>query len=464
MRPLILALLAQAFVTPAGADALDAEALAEVVAPVFAAGMKEEQIPGAAFVLVKDGRIVLAKGFGLADVASRRPVRTDETIFPYASISKVFTATAVMQLVERGRIDLNAPVDKYLKSLRVPATYPQAITVANLLSHTSGLDELPGRRVRKAEDVMPMSRFLAGKLVRVHPPGVMTSYSSYGMALAGQLVEDVSGQPFEAYLRQNIWDTLGMSRTTITPGALGAALATPYEAEDGKLTAVPYEIYQTPPASAIVGTPENMAHFMIAHLQKGRYGDARIFSEKTAELMHRQHATMHPMLPGWALGFQADDANGRRIIEHGGDIGGFSALMTLLPDEGVGIFTVHHLESRDLRFEVRQAVLDRFFPAAKPPQSPAPMPGAKPSLARFAGKYRANIFCHSCPGGDPNVQDFDVVANADGTLTLWGAQWIQQGPLYFVRADGRRKIGFAEDSAGRITAITGGSWRVVERL
>jgi CubicO group peptidase (beta-lactamase class C family) len=466
MRLLLLAALATpALAAQADAPGIDAKALAEVVDPVFASGMKEEQIPGAAFVFVKDGKVVLAKGFGFADVTAKRAVRPDETIFPYASISKVFTATAVMQLVDRGRIELNAPVDKYLKSVRVPATYPQPITVADLLAHTSGLDELPGRRVRTAAEVMPLNRFLADKLVRVHPPGAVTHYSSYGLALAGLMVEEVSGVPFEEYLRREIWVPLGMNRTSITvPPAWSASVATAYELEDSQLVPVPHEIYQTPPTSSIVGTTEDMARFMIAHLEKGGRGRARILSPRTTELMHRQHATMHPQIPGWALGFQADDTNGRRIVEHGGDIGGFSALMTLLPDERAGMFVVHHLEGRDLRFAVRQAVLDRFFPAEHPVQAPSAMSGAKQPLTRFAGKYRASTFCHSCPAGGPNVQDFEIVANEDGTLTLWGSHWVQVGPLYFVRADGRRRLGFAEDSSGRIVGASGGSWRVIDKI
>lgn len=444
---------------------IDPTELAALVDPVFAAGMKEERIPGAAFVLVQNGRVVLSKGFGLADVASGRPVRPDSTIFPFASISKVFTATAVMQLAEQGRIDLDTDVNRYLKSVRVPPTYPRPVTIAHLLTHTSGLDELPGRRVRDAAELVPLGRFLAGRLIRVHAPGEVTSYSSYGMALAGLLVEDVSGQPFEEYLRLHIWKPLGMSRTFITvPGTLGADLATAYEMEGDELVPVPYELYQTPPTSSIVGTAEDMARFMIAHLEHGRYGGARILSDGTATEMHRQHATMHPLVPGWALGFQVDDSNGRRIIEHGGDIGGFSALMTLLPDEDVGIFVAHHLESRNLRFDVRQAILDRYFPDRRPRKAPAPQPKTAGRLTRFAGTYRANIFCHSCSDGGPNVQDFEVKANDDGTISLWDTRWVEVSPLYFVGLDGRRRIGFSEDGSGRIVAVTAGAWRVLERV
>ncbi len=436
-----------------------------LVDSVFAVGMTREHIPGAAFVLVQNGRVVLAKGFGRADLASGRPVLPDRTIFPIASISKVFTATAVMQLVDRGRIDLDADVNRYLTSVRVPPTYPQPITVSNLLTHTAGLDELPGRRVRTAAELVPLGRFLKDRLIRIHPPGEITSYSTYGMALAGLLVEDVSGQPFAQYLELHIWDPLGMNHTFITvPAALQSDLATAYELEGDELVPVPYELYQTPPTSSIVSTVEDMGRFMIAHLQNGRYGDARILSDSAATNMHRQLVTIHPLVPGWTLGFQADDANGRRIIEHGGDIGGFSALMTLLPDEGVGIFVVHHLEGRNLRFDVRRAILDRYFPDRRPLAVPTGRPGGAGQLGRFAGTYRASIFCHTCPGGGPNLQDFEVKANADGTITVWDARWMEVSPLYFVRADGRARIGFAEDTTGRIVALTAGSWRVLERV
>jgi CubicO group peptidase (beta-lactamase class C family) len=302
-------------------------------------------------------------------------------------------------------------------------------------------------------------------LIRVHAAGEVTSYSSYGMALAGLLVEEASGLAFEDYLARNIWKPLGMGRTFITvPDSFRADLATAYELEAEELVPVPYEIYQTPPSSSIVGTAEDMANFMIAQLEKGRYGDSRILSEGAATNMHEQHTTMHPLVPGWALGFQVDDSNGRRIIEHGGDIGGFSALMTLLPEEGVGFFVVHHLEGRNLRFAIRRAILDEYFPDQRQQAVPTPQPGTAERLARYAGTYRANNFCHSCPDGGPNVQDFEVRANDDGTITLWDSRWVEVSPLYFIGLDGRGRIGFAEDPSGRMVAVTSGAWRVIERI
>jgi CubicO group peptidase (beta-lactamase class C family) len=461
--------LAACDAAPAGStprpSQIDSAGLERLVDSAMTQGMARESIPGAAFILVQGGRVVLAKGYGKADVAAGRAWNPETTVFPIASITKVFTATAVMQLVDRAVIDLNADVNRYLTSLQVPPTYPEPVTAAHLLSHTAGFDELPGRRVRSANELVPLSRFLSQRLIRIRPPGAMTSYSSYGMALAGLLVEDVSGIPYEHYLRRYIWEPLAMTRTSVAwPIASGTSLAVAYERDGDRLLPVPYEIYQTPPTSSILSTVVDIGHFLIAHLQNGRYQSHRILSDSVAGQMHRQYATVHPRLPGWTLGFQVNDLNGRYLIEHGGDIGGFSSLVTMMPREGVGFFVVHHLEGRNLRFDLRQRILDRYFPRLRPPDIPVADSSAAPRLRRFAGTYRASIYCHSCKAGGPNIQDFEITANRDGTISIWGERWVEVSPLYFVSINGQKHLGFAEDRTGQIVGLTGGSWRVLERV
>ncbi len=427
--------------------------------------MREEHIPGAAFVFVQDGKVVLSKGFGYADLEGKKTVDPGKTIFPIGSISKVFTATALVQLADRKKIDLKADVNLYLKKLKVPKTYDQPITSAHLLSHTSGLDEIrPGTQAGSANKILPLHEFLKDRLVLVHLPGVVTSYSTYGITLAGLLVEEVSGVSYETYLHRNIWEPLQMNHTYIsTPPHMTGDVAIAYGAEDGTPTIVPYEWYHTTPASSIRSTAEDMSNFLIAHLQCGDFRGQRILSANAACEMHRTQSTTHPKMPGWTYGFQEDDTNGLRILEHGGDIAGFGSLLVLLPGENTGFFIVHHIEGGNLRFTVKQKLLDRYFPDKRPIDVPVPTPDSKGELKRFAGLYRGNLFCHTCKNPLP-VAEVEVTANDDGTITVWDDRWVQTSPLFFVRLDGKRKIAFQEDKTGRILQMSAGSWKVMEKV
>jgi CubicO group peptidase (beta-lactamase class C family) len=422
---------------------IEPKELESLVDRVVTAEMQKQQIPGAAFILVQDGRVVLAKGYGVA---------TPDSICQIGSITKVFTGLAVVQLAERGQLDLNVDVNRYLKTTRVPPGPP--VTAKHLLTHSAGFDELPGRLLQSADErVQPLDQFLATRLVRIRPPGELTAYSSYGITLAGLLVEDVSGLPFERYLAVNIWAPLKMNHTYITiPESLAALVVPPYEVVDGKLVAIPAERYHSTPASSVSSSANDMGRFMISLLAN------------PDSPMLRQQMTMHPRLPGFGYAFQLSDTNGQRIAEHGGNIGGFHSLMTLLPDHDVGFFVIAHREGADLRSPLRKAILDRWFPDPHPAPPPVANPKDAARLKRFAGTYRGSIWCHTCPFDPARVTDVRVTANADGTLSLWDERWIEVEPRFFRSADGKRRIGFAEDAKGNITALTSGSWMVLERL
>jgi CubicO group peptidase (beta-lactamase class C family) len=463
----LLALAFLALLAHTAHAAIDAKELETLIDGVMSAEMAKQQIPGAAFILVQGGRVVLAKGYGLADVEKKKPVDASKTIFPIGSITKVFTATAVVQLADRGRLDLNADVNRYLRTVRVPTTYPQAVTARHLLTHTGGFDELRGRLIESADArAQPLGEFLATRLVRIRPPGELTAYSSFGVTLAGLLVEDVSGLPFERYLKDNIWTPLKMNRTFITPpGNLRDDLAVAYESEDGKLVAIPWERYHSTPASSIASTAADMGRYMLAILGQGKLDGTRILTARAVRDMTRQQITMHPRLPGFGYGFQLSDTNGERIVEHGGNIGGFHSLMVLLPDRGTGFYVVAHREGADLRGPVRKAILDRWFLRTDPPPAPKADPAAVPRLQRLAGTYRGAIWCHTCPFDPDRVQDAKVSVNADGSISVWDERWIEVSPLFFRGAvDANRRIGFHADAQGNITALTSGSWMVMERL
>ena len=446
---------------------IDATELAVFVDSIVTAQLEKEHIPGAVFVLVQNGRVVYQRGYGFADIASRRPVDPERTIWRIGSISKVFTATAVVQLADRGRVRLTDDVNQYLRGFKVPNTFPEPVRVWHLLTHTAGFDEIrPGTRAETAAGLLPICDFVSNRLVRLRPPGRIISYSTYGITLAGCLVEQVSGTSFENYLKRNVWLPLGMTRTNIVvPDSLRPDLAQGYEYDNGANRLADWEWYHTTPASSINASAADMGRFIIANLQNG-LGTSRIMSEAAARDMHRQHATSHPKLAGFAYGFQEDFTNGERILQHGGNVEGFAAQLVLLPERGVGFFVASQHEPASLKDVVAKALLDHYFPDRTQPTAPTPMAGFRERAPRFAGTYELNQFCHSC-GPDRRVYPrAEVKAYPDGTISITGQKqrFVEVSPLFFEGTDGRGHAAFREDETGRITLIAGDSWLVAERI
>jgi CubicO group peptidase (beta-lactamase class C family) len=455
---LAMAIMANAWSPQSGG--VDASALAAFVDSLMASEMARDRIPGAAFVFVQNGQVLLSRGYGLADVARQRRVVPDSTIWRIGSISKAFTATAVMQLVDRGLVELDAPVERYVHRVAIPHAYPEPITVRQLLDHTAGLDEIrPGTQAPTRELVLPLAEFLEHRLVQVRPPGRTIAYSTYGMTLAGELVEEVSGVDFETFLRRNIWDPLGMARSSIdVPATLSGDVAMGYELQGDSLAPQPWEWYHTTPASSVNTTASAMARFLLAHLQESA-GSTPILSPRTMEEMHRHQVTMHPSIPGYALGFNEDFIGDLRVLEHGGNVAGFSALMVLVPSERAGFFVVNHVEGSTLRNNLKWLLLERFFPAARRRHPvPATLPPSEQFRPeRFAGQYIPLTSCFSCqPVRAGSV--LRVTANPDGTLGFVGARWIWVDSLRFVQEKGTGYIVFREDSAGAIKQVFAGAY------
>lgn len=384
---------------PQSTASVDSVDLAAFVDSFMTARMASDRIPGAGFVFVQNGRVLMTRGYGLANVAQQRPVLPESTIWRVGSISKVFTATAVMQLVDRGAVDLDAPIDRYVRRVAIPRTYPDSVTVRQLLNHTAGFDEVrPGTQAQTRDGLLRLDQFLNGRLVRVRPPGRTTAYSTYGITLAGEMIEEVSGVTYENFLQRNIWEPLGMRRSGIdVPTTLQGDVAMGYEISGDSLVSQPWEWYHTAPASSINATVADIGRFLIAQLAPAGVAAARILSDSALREMHRQQVTMHPSIPGYALGFYEDYVGDLRVLEHGGNTAGFSALMVLIPSENAGFFVVNHFEGSRLRDDLKWLLLERFFPSAKqrrqvpatlppvekvqPERSPADTSRSRPALA-----------------------------------------------------------------------------------
>ena len=271
--------------------------------------LKAHHIPGATVAVVKDGKIIFAKGYGYADISKRKAVVANQTLFRVGSVSKLFIWTAVMQLAEQGKLDLDADVNIYLKDFQIPATYPRPITLKDLMTHTPGFEDLAtgGRLfVRNETDVIPLGENLKDKMpARVRPPGEFTAYSNYGSALAAYIVEQVSGMPFDKYVEEEILLPLNMNSSSFQqplPPRLASNMSNGYLYSNNAYTVEPFEYVQVWPAGSLSSTSEDMAKFMIAHLQNGRYGNSRILQEATAQ---RMHASYSPTIQRSAAGRMA---------------------------------------------------------------------------------------------------------------------------------------------------------------
>ena len=198
---------------PHPADPADLEAFFDAF---VTAGMAAHTLPGVTVAVVADGAPVFLRGYGYADRERSIPVDPATTLFDVGSVAKLFTFTAVMQLVEQGRLDLHADVNRYLTRFQVPATFPEPVTAAHLLTHTGGFDEWDiGAAARTSAEVLPVCEYLARRLPpRIRPPGEIIAYSNHGTALAGCLVEEISGMPFADYIKRHIFAPLDMTRSS----------------------------------------------------------------------------------------------------------------------------------------------------------------------------------------------------------------------------------------------------------
>lgn len=358
---------------------------------LMASQMADKHIPGAVVVIVREGEVLFAKGYGYADLESRTPVDPATTLFRPGSVSKLFTWTAVMQQVEQGQLDLDADVNDYL-DFSIPATFPAPITLKTLLTHTPGFEDIGQDLFKlKAEGMPSLEAYLKKNLpARVFPPGEVGAYSNYGTALAGYIVERVSGLPFDEYVEKNIFAPLGMEHATFRqplPENLAADMSSGYNYANGGYVKGGFEYVVAYPAGSLSASGLEMAKFMLAHLQNGRYGDAQILEPETARQMHSQLYTADPRLDGMAHGFFGNIVNGQRVISHGGDTILFHTGLFLLPEQNVGLFvSTNAVGGAGVGDALARAFIDRYYPVEKA-ADPLPSADFEARAATYAGQY-----------------------------------------------------------------------------
>ncbi|MEV4714094.1 serine hydrolase domain-containing protein [Micromonospora sp. NPDC049374] len=382
------------------------------------AALARTGVAGASVAVVRDGEMLTARGYGHADTgggdADAVPVDPDRHLFRVGSVSKLVTATAVLQLVQSGKLQLDTDVAEYL-DFTVPRRYPQDVTLRHLLTHTAGFEErIAGLIGTTGNDVDLRAALTDDPPEQIYQPGTVPAYSNYGNALAGYIVERASGVRFEEYVAGNVLARAGMTSSTFEqplPPHLTDRMSNGYERAGAP--AAPFEIVSTPPAGALSAPATDMARFMLAQLGE-RVGAAPLLDAPTRELMQRPalDSTSLGTLaegPRMTLGYFDESRNGHRILGHGGDTLYFHSHLQLYPDDRTGIYLSLNstgegaLDSHELRQAALNGFADRYFPAeatqqvagTQPAGSTQPAGGVDPASAAehaalAAGTYESS--------------------------------------------------------------------------
>jgi CubicO group peptidase (beta-lactamase class C family) len=443
--------------------AIDVETFLDGIVPLQ---LKRSDIAGATISVVKDGKVLFAKGYGYADVQKKQSVSPQETLFRPGSISKLFTWTSVMQLYEQGKLDLDRDVNDYL-DFKIPDAFGKPITLKNIMTHTPGFEE----QIKDLFTNSPVSPNLGEYLKthvpgRIYPSGTVPAYSNYATALAGYIVQRVSGRPFEDYVEDNILKPLNMMHSTFKqplPTSLAPFMSSGYRL--GSDPSEPFEMINAFPAGSLSSTATDMAQFMIAHLQDGQLGDAHILKPETAWLMHSRLFALDDAANAMCFGFYEETRNGQRIIGHGGDTIYFHSDLHLVLDRKVGFFVSYNSAGKGTglgdspRTNLWEAFLDRYYPYSVQAQ---PAAGAKEAPKAVSGTYTLSRRGETSfiklasllgeftvtPAGDDDIE-VSLLTGANGKPKRWQAV----NPTTFIERDGQDKLIFKPDQNGKLQMI-----------
>ncbi|HEX3122836.1 MAG TPA: serine hydrolase domain-containing protein [Rhodanobacteraceae bacterium] len=434
--------------------------------------MATGDVAGAVVAVVKDGQIVTERGFGYANVEKKAPVDPKLTLFRPGSTSKLFTWTAVMQLVEQGKLDLDADVNKYLPAeFQIAPRDGKPITLRNIMTHTAGFEEQI-KNIITEDPTQPGYVDLLKRWTptRVFDPGTTPAYSNYATSLAGYVVERVSGESFYDYIDKHIFAPLDMKHSTFRqplPKELEPLMSTGYIVASGE--AKKFEIVGPAPAGSLSSSGEDMAHFMIAHLQNGEYQGNRILKEETARLMHDSPLTLLPPLNRMELGFFETNINGREVIAHLGDTQEFHTSLHLFLKENTGFYVSFNSAGKEgashhLRIALFEDFADRYFPGPPLTSARVDEATAKQHAQQMAGNWTASRGAFTTfMSAIGLIGQTKIVVGPKGELVLPDAKglngqpvkWVEIAPFVWQDANGHDQLA-AKVEDGKVTRFSYG--------
>jgi CubicO group peptidase (beta-lactamase class C family) len=379
--------------TPAQPGPRDRTELGTFFDGLYAGLDRAHHLSGMTVAVVRDGEVILLKGYGYADIEKRASVDPERTLFRIGSVTKALTWTALMQMYAEGRVDLSAPANQFLpEELSIRSPWKASPTLHDLMDHTPGYDDVPMVGLFRHE---PYKGVLKDALVEnlpviVRKPGEMVAYSNFGAALAGLIVERVSNVSWEDYVENRVLAPLGMTSATgkqPVPADLAPQMATGYRWTGGEMKPQGFEYAPLAPAVGASASAASMAHFMLADLQDGRYGSERIMPEWAVRQMHEPLYRAAPQLGAWLHGLYEFRPASPRVYGHRGGTLWFHSLMALFPETNTGLFVSFNSDSgAHASEEAYQAFLARYYPQPEP-ETPKLLAGAADRSAAASGWF-----------------------------------------------------------------------------
>ncbi len=437
--------------------------------------LEQFNVPGVTISVVQGSETLAAKAYGFSDFAAQQEADAESSVFRIGSISKLFTWTALMQLVEQGKVNLDADVNTYLTDFQVPDTFEEPVTIRHLLTHTGAFEDggLGWLFEDSADKIVPLAEFLQAHVpVRYGPPGQFSTYSNWGAALAGHIIEIVSGMEFDDYVEKNIFEPLGMMRSTFrepVPEDLESDRAVGHK-YDGEHIVAGYQQYlhSTAPTGAMRSTAIDMAKFMVAHLNGGRVQDSSILKPETVAEMHRTQFSPHPAMRGMGYGFMMSDINGHEVSGHSGSTSYFHANVMLVQAARVGFFASFNGEpGRAAIVQLSSAFMNRFFPPVDGAIETTAYEATDDELFKMEGLYKPLLRSYSTWNSamflimdDISINrgaDDHLVASTFGPPTTFRSV----APFVIQEIGGDAMRAFRVDSSGSVTHMFDSSFSAV---
>jgi CubicO group peptidase (beta-lactamase class C family)/D-alanyl-D-alanine dipeptidase len=314
----------------------------ETLRPFIHQQMAEKELPALSIAIIDDQQIVWAQGFGMADPKSKTPASAD-TVYRIGSVSKLFTDIAIMQLVERGELNLDAPVVDYLPDFHPKNPFGTPITLRQLMSHRSGLLREPpvGNYFETSQPTLTATVHSLNETELVFAPNTHTKYSNAAIAVVGYLLEARSHEPFARYLKSSVLDPMGMRQSSFEPNPAiitNLAKAEMWTYDGLKFEAPTFQLGMAP-AGSMYSTVNDLGRFISVLLAQGKTENGALLKPATLEQMWSPQFP-NPSGPFFGLGFHVRSVEGHRLVGHGGAIYGFATTLDLLPEDQVGVVVV----------------------------------------------------------------------------------------------------------------------------